>query len=119
VSHPEFDSGASSWLYFDKWLIARDAAEQSRKAGLNLASQVAKSKEEARWSLAEVTELRKAMRTLSNDYNTLSAALAERDDDLECLIDTLDFNLQEPGFAQKALDKRHAELKARAEEGGE
>jgi hypothetical protein len=46
MSHPEFDPGASSWLYFDKWLIARDAAEQSRKAGLNLAAQLSKVKAE-------------------------------------------------------------------------
>jgi hypothetical protein len=51
MSHPEFDPGASSWLYFDKWLIARDAAEQSRKAGLNLAAQL--SKVEAELVLAQ------------------------------------------------------------------
>jgi hypothetical protein len=34
-------------------------------------------------------------------------------DDLDWLIDTLDFNLQESGFAQKALDERHAALSLR------
>lgn len=48
-----------------------------------------------------------------NARSQLEAALAERDDDLEWLIDTLDFNLQEPGSAQRALDKRHASLSLR------
>lgn len=59
------------------------------------------------------------MNELSMRLEQAEAALAERDDDLEWLIDTLDFNLQESGFAQKALDKRHDDLRVGAEEGSD